>query len=205
MIEFFKKYVSYIVWLITFVITLLAGIHLCRNGTSVLWTVKFPDSDPDGNPYKWEPYMLIIILAMIVVTGISVYLRKVVSRQPAMNWYWAWLDSFLANPMTTVPWAIFLCIWLILTDVYDLLPHAQVPPLGRIIQIAVDEIIRGSFFLAVSTTALSNGAVLMFASIVSIILIAFLGEYRKLSQGCIPHVRVLALIPPPYFLHMPRF
>jgi hypothetical protein len=179
LIEFFKKYTSYIVWLITFVITLVVGIHLCRNGTSISWTVSAPEGQPGENPYTWEQSILIIILVMVVVTGICVYLRDVVSRQPTMKWYWAWLDSFLTNPMTTVPWAIFLCVWLILFDVYNLESSLQVPPLGRIIQTAVEEIKTGRFFQAVSTTALRCGAALMFASIVSIILIVLLGEYRK--------------------------
>lgn len=196
MIGFFKKYVNYIVWLITFVFTLLVGIHLCRNGTSVSWTVSGSKGGPAGNSYTWEPYMLIIILAMVVVAGIGVYLRKVVSRKPALNWYWCWLDSFLANPTTTVPWAIFLFTWLFLFDFYNLLSDAKVPPLGRIVQLAIEEMKTGRLFSAMSTTMLRNGLALMLASIVSIILIVVLGEYRKLFQRCIPHMRVLALIPP---------
>lgn len=126
--------------------------------------------------------MLIIILAMVIVSGIGLYLRKMVSRQPAMNWYWRWLDSFLTNPMTTVPWAIFLCIWLVLFDVYALLPASDVPPLSRIIQMTVKEMEEGHLISAVTTTVLRNGAVLMLASLVSIILIMFMGEYRKVFR-----------------------
>lgn len=195
--EFFKKYTNCMLWLVTVVITIVAGIWLCRNGTSVAWTEAGPEGGPGGNPYVWKPYMFIIILAMVVVSGIGLYLRKVLSKQPALKGYWGWsfVDALLSNPMTTVPWAIFLCAWLVLFDVFDLLPN-EVPPLGRMIQMAVEEIGEGRLFQAVLTTGSRNGLVLLIACVVSILLILFLGENRKLCQSCIPHMRGLALVPP---------
>ena len=112
LMEFFKKYTNYMIWLVTVVFTIVVGIFLCRNGTCVSWPVSGSEGGPGGNPYVWKPYMFIIILAMVVVSGIGLYLRKVLSKQPALKGYWGWsfVDA-LANPMTTVPWAIFfICL-----------------------------------------------------------------------------------------------
>lgn len=190
----------YLVCLITIVITLVYGVILCINGETVSWT-EGVEGGPGGNPYMWKSYMFVFILLMVVLSLVGLFLRNVVSKKSTLKGYcrWSFVDAFLVNPLTTVPFAIFLCGWLVLGDFYNILPtegKGRVPPLGFIIQMTIEEVSNGRLFQAMLTTGLRNGVALLLACFLSIVLVLFFGENRKLCQSGVPLMRCLALVPP---------
>jgi len=168
-------------------------------GSKVLVEVAAPRGRPGGNPYVYGATIAISLAAAGPVLAAARWCAsRRLKRQPSpyRSLRSAIASSFLYHTPTAASLALVLTICLLVTDIGGLVRSHNLPPVGRVTQLIMDEASEGRLAVATAVTASRLVAALFLATLGALIATLALGESAAIRFRAIPWLKALALIPP---------